>query len=420
MPGPNSCPISPDFDFLDASLNLERLPVEELAELRKSEPIHWVDVPGGTGGFGDKGYWLVTKHADVKEVSKRNDLFGSSPDGAIPTWPQDMTRDAIDLQKAVLLNMDAPQHTRLRKIISRGFTPRAVGRLEAELRDRAQKIAQTAVAEGSGDFVEQVSCELPLQAIAGLLGVPQEDRDKLFRWSNEMTAGEDPEYADVDPAMSSFELITYAMKMAEERKNNPTEDIVTKLIEADIEGEKLSDDEFGFFVVMLAVAGNETTRNSITHGMIAFSQNPEQWELYKKERPETAADEIVRWATPVSAFQRTALEDTELGGVKIKKGERVVMSYRSANFDEEVFEHPDQFDIMRNPNPHVGFGGTGAHYCIGANLAKMTINLIFNAVADNMPELKPIGDPERLKSGWLNGIKHWQVDYTGKGCPVSH
>ncbi|MCX2712379.1 cytochrome P450 [Mycolicibacterium sp. J2] len=413
------CPIPSDFDLLDASLNLERLPVEELAELRKSEPVHWVDVPGGTGGFGDKGYWLVTKHADVKEVSKRNDIYGSSPDGAIPVWPQEMTREAVDLQRAVLLNMDAPQHTRLRKIVSRGFTPRAIGRLEAELAERAQKIAQTAAAEGSGDFVEQVSCELPLQAIAGLLGVPQEDRDKLFRWSNEMTAGEDPEYADVDPAMSSFELISYAMKMAEERAKNPTDDIVTKLIEADIDGEKLSDDEFGFFVVMLAVAGNETTRNSITHGMIAFSQHPEQWELYKKDRPETAADEIVRWATPVSAFQRTALEDTELAGVPIKKGQRVVMSYRSANFDDEVFEDPHAFNILRNPNPHVGFGGTGAHYCIGANLARMTINLIFNAVADHMPDLKPIGTPERLKSGWLNGIKHWQVDYTGK-CPVAH
>ncbi|BBZ19391.1 cytochrome P450 [Mycolicibacterium gadium] len=411
--------IPADFDFLDASLNLERLPVEELAELRASEPVHWVDVPGGTGGFGDKGYWLVTKHADVKEVSKRSDIFGSSPDGAIPTWPQDMTRDAIDLQKAVLLNMDAPQHTRLRKIISRGFTPRAIGRLEDELRARAQKIAETAAAEGSGDFVEQVSCELPLQAIAELLGVPQDDRDKLFRWSNEMTAGEDPEYADVDPAISSFELIQYAMKMAEERAKNPTEDIVTKLIEADIEGEKLSDDEFGFFVVMLAVAGNETTRNSITHGMIAFSQHPDQWELYKKERPATAADEIIRWATPVSAFQRTALEDTELAGVKIKKGERVVMSYRSANFDDEVFEGPHQFNILRDPNPHVGFGGTGAHYCIGANLARMTINLIFNAVADAMPDLKPIGEPERLMSGWLNGIKHWQVDYSGKSAAVA-
>jgi cholest-4-en-3-one 26-monooxygenase len=412
------CPIPSDRDLLDANLNLERLPVEELAELRKSEPVHWVDVPGGTGGFGDKGYWIVTRYDDVKEVSKRNDIFGSAPDGAIPVWPQAMTRDAVDVQRAVLLNMDAPQHTRLRKIISRGFTPRAIGRLQAELSERAQKIAETAAASGTGDFVEQVSCELPLQAIAGLLGVPQEDRDKLFNWSNEMTAGEDPEYAHIDPAASSFELITYAMNMAAERAKNPTDDIVTQLIEADIEGEKLSDDEFGFFVVMLAVAGNETTRNSITHGMIAFSQNPDQWELYKKERPESAADEIVRWATPVTAFQRTALEDTELGGVKIKKGDRVVMSYRSANFDDEVFENPHAFNIMRTPNQHVGFGGTGAHYCIGANLARMTINLMFNAIADHMPDLASIGEPERLMSGWLNGIKHWRVDYTGK-CPVA-
>ncbi len=413
------CPIPSDFDLLDANLNLQGLPVEELAALRKSEPVHWVDVPGGTGGFGDKGYWIVTRYEDVKEVSKRNDIFGSAPDGAIPVWPQAMTREAVDVQRAVLLNMDAPQHTRLRKIISRGFTPRAIGRLQAELSERAQKIAETAAASGTGDFVEQVSCELPLQAIAGLLGVPQEDRDKLFNWSNEMTAGEDPEYAHIDPAASSFELIAYAMGMAAERSKNPTEDIVTQLVQADIEGEKLSDDEFGFFVVMLAVAGNETTRNSITHGMIAFAQNPEQWELYKKERPESAADEIVRWATPVSAFQRTALEDVELGGVKIKKGERVVMSYRSANFDDEVFEDPHSFNIMRTPNQHVGFGGTGAHYCIGANLARMTINLMFNAIADHMPDLASIGEPERLMSGWLNGIKHWQVDYTGK-CPVQH
>ena len=218
--GSHARPISPDFDFLDANLNLERLPVDELAELRKSEPIHWVDVPGGTGGFGDKGYWIVTKHADVKEVSKRSDVFGSSPDGAIPAWPQAMTRDAIDLQKAVLLNMDAPHHTRLRKIISRGFTPRAVGRLEDELSQRAQNIAKTAPQQGSGDFVEQVSCELPLQAIAGLLGVRRRPRQAL-PLVHEMTAGEDPEYADVDPAMSSFELITYAMKMAEERSKLP-------------------------------------------------------------------------------------------------------------------------------------------------------------------------------------------------------
>src|SRR6476620_4590937 len=411
--------IPADFDFLDPDVNLAGLPVDELAELRKAEPVHWVDVPGGTGGFEDKGYWLVTKHEDVKEVSRRSDVFSSWQNGAIPTWPKEMTRESVEMQRAVMLNMDAPHHTRLRRIISRGFTPRAIGRLEEELSQRAQDIAKTAAAAGSGDFVEQVSCELPLQAIAGLLGVPQEDRDKLVRWSNEMTAGEDPEYAEVDPAMSSFELITYAMKMAEERAKNPTDDIVTTLIEADIDGEKLSDDEFGFFVIMLAVAGNETTRNSITHGMIALASNPDTWELYKTQRPTTTADEIIRWATPVSAFQRTAREDTELAGVQIKKGQRLVMSYRSANFDEDVFQDPHSFNILRDPNPHVGFGGTGAHFCIGANLARMTINLIFNAVADHMPDLTPVGEPERLRSGWLNGSKHWQVDYTGAAEPAN-
>jgi cholest-4-en-3-one 26-monooxygenase len=329
-----------------------------------------------------------------------------------------MKRDMVEMQRSVMLNMDAPHHTRLRKIISRGFTPRAIGRLEEELAQRAQTIAKTAAAEGSGDFVEQVSCELPLQAIAGLLGVPQDDRDKLFRWSNEMTGGEDPDYADVDPAVSSMELIMYAMAMADERGKNPTDDIVTTLIQADIDGEKLSDDEFGFFVIMLAVAGNETTRNSITHGMIAMAENPDQWEIFKKDRPATAADEIVRWATPVSAFQRTALEDTELAGVQIKKGQRLVMSYRSANFDEDVFENPREFNILRDPNPHLGFGGTGAHYCIGANLARLEMNLIFNAIADHLPDITKLGDPKRLRSGWLNGIKELPVSYNK--CPVPH
>jgi cholest-4-en-3-one 26-monooxygenase len=315
--------------------------------------------------------------------------------------------------------MDAPHHTRLRKIISRGFTPRAIERLKDELAARAHDITRTAASRGSGDFVEQVSCELPLQAIAGLLGVPHEDRDKIFRWSNEMTGADDPEYADVDPARSSLELIAYAMQMAEDRAKNPGEDIVTKLVQADVDGEKLTDDEFGFFVIMLAVAGNETSRNSITHGMIAFANHPDQWELYKRERPETAADEIVRWATPVTAFQRTALEDCELSGVKVRKGQRLVLFYRSANFDEEVFDQPFTLNILRDPNPHLGFGGTGAHYCIGANLARMTINLIFNAIADHTPDLRPIGEPERLRSGWLNGIKHWQVDYTDPPSPVA-
>ncbi len=417
MPSPH---FPPGFDFTDPDIYAERLPVEEFAELRASEPIWWnAQAPGTGGGFNDGGYWAITKHKDVKEVSLRNDVFSSYENCVIPRFNNDIAREDIDLQRVVMLNMDPPQHTRLRRIIARGFTPRAIGRIRDELNERAQNIAKAAAAAGSGDFVEQVACELPLQAIAGLLGVPQEDRDKLFRWSNEMTGNDDPEYADVDPKVSSVEVLTYAMQMAALKAENPGNDIVTTLINADIDGEKLSDDEFGFFVMMLAVAGNETTRNSITQGMMAFADFPDQWELYKKERPESAADEIVRWATPVTAFQRTALEDYELSGVTIKKGQRVLMFYRSANFDEEVFDDPFSFNIMRNPNPHVGFGGTGEHYCIGANLARMTINIMFNAIADHMPDLSSVSTPERLRSGWLNGIKRWQVDYSGK-CPVVH
>ncbi|MDO0976541.1 cytochrome P450 [Mycolicibacterium frederiksbergense] len=418
MPTPD---LPAGFDFTDPDIYAERLPVDELAQMRKVAPIWWNEQPDGAGGFNDGGFWVVTKHKDVKEVSRRSDVFSSLEKTALPRYKDGTVQAQIDSGKFVLLNMDAPHHTHLRKIVSRAFTPRAVEQLRADLADRAREIAAAALAEGRGDFVEQVSCELPLQAIAGLMGVPQEDRMKLFHWSNQMVGDQDPEFENNDAISASVELITYGMQMAAEKSANPTDDLVTKLVQADVEGHKLSDDEFGFFVILLAVAGNETTRNSITQGMMAFTDFPDQWELFKRERPGTAADEIVRWATPVTSFQRTALQDTELGGVPIKKGQRVVMFYRSANFDEEVFEDPFTFNILRDPNPHVGFGGTGAHYCIGANLARMTIDLMFNAIADAMPDLTPLEKPERLRSGWLNGIKHWQVDYAGSTRqPVAH
>src|SRR6478672_1718939 len=387
--------LPPGFDFTDPDIYAERLPIDELAHMRKVAPIWWQKQEKGNLAFGDDGYWVVTKHKDVKEISRRSDVFSSNKKTALPRYRDEADPASLEGGKVVLLNQDAPHHTHLRKIISRAFTPRAVESLRDELRERAHNIAKAAAAEGSGDFVEQVSCELPLQAIAGLMGVPQDDRKKLFDWSNQMVGDQDPEFARNDPTAASVELIMYGMQMAAERGKNPGEDLVTKLVQADVEGHKLTDDEFGFFVILLAVAGNETTRNSITQGMMAFAEFPDQWELFKRERPTTAADEIVRWATPVTSFQRTALEDTELSGVEIKKDDRVVIFYRSANFDEEVFDDPYTFNILRDPNPHVGFGGTGAHYCIGANLARMTIDLIFNAIADEMPNLTPISKPDR-------------------------
>jgi len=401
--------IAPGFDLTDPDLYARRVPQEEFAELRRAAPVRWNPQPSDMG-FDDDGFWAVTKHRDVVAVSRDSDTWSSYENGAIIRFLSGNTREQIELQRVIMLNIDPPHHTKVRGIVSRGFTPRAIGNLRDVLHERAQKIVKEAVEKGAGDFVTDVACELPLQAIAELIGVPQEDRHKLFSWSNDMVGYDDPDY-EGDGEAASVEILSYSMVMAEDRRACPRDDIVSKLVSAEIDGDQLTSDEFGFFVILLAVAGNETTRNAISHGMLAFLDNPDQWELFKAQRPETAVDEIVRWATPVTVFQRTATKDTELGGQPIKKGQRVGLFYRSANFDEDVFEHPERFDVLRSPNPHVGFGGTGAHYCLGANLARLEIDLIFNAIADAMPDITKAGDPQRLRSGWLNGIKRLPVSY---------
>lgn len=412
--------IPEDIDFTDPDLYEGRMPFEEFAELRRTAPVWWNKKSPDKGGFHDEGFWVVSRHEEVREVSRRSDVFSNWENTAIPRFSDDMERANIELQRHVLLNKDAPEHTKLRKLVARGFTPRAINALREDLERRARTIVEAAAKEGNGDFVTQIAAELPLQAIADLIGVPQEDRTKIFEWSNQMTGYDDPENT-ADPAMASMEVLGYAYQMAAARKECPADDIVTKLIEADIDGDELSPEEFGFFFIVLAVAGNETTRNATTHGMLAFLEHPEQWEIFKRDRPKTAVDEIIRWATPVTSFQRTALEDTELGGQKIRKGDRVVMLYASANNDEEVFENPREFNILRDPNPHLAFGGTGAHFCLGANLARMEIEIIFNAIADLVPDITKVADPKRLRSAWLNGIKEFQVDYkTQGGCPVKH
>ncbi|MDT5221562.1 MAG: cholest-4-en-3-one 26-monooxygenase [Mycobacterium sp.] len=414
MAAPN---LPPGFDFTDPDIYAHRLPVQEFAELRATAPLWWNEQPADQGGFGDGGYWVVSKHRDVREVSLRSDIFSSAEKSVVPRYREEVAQGQIEAGRTSMIMMDDPEHSRLRKIVARGFTPRAIERLRADLTERAGRIAEQAAAAGSGDFVRQVAAELPLQAIAGLLGVPLEEREKLFDWSNQMIGSDDPEFAEFDSLTSAAEMMWYAMQLAERKAKDPGPDIVSTLIRADADGHRLSEAEFGMFVVTLAIAGNETTRNSITQGMMAFTDYPDQWELFKSQRPNTAADEIIRWATPITAFQRTALVDTELGDVRIKKGQRLVMFYRSANFDEEVFDDPFTFNILRSPNPHVGFGGTGAHYCIGANLARMPIELMLNAIADTMPDLTSVGEPERLRSPFITGIKHWQVDY-GSKCPV--
>jgi cholest-4-en-3-one 26-monooxygenase len=412
---PMPCPALPDgFDFTDPDLLQERVPHPEFAQLRQTEPVRWIVQPPRISGFDDSGYWAVTRHEDVKYVSTHPELFSSNLNTAVIRFNETISRDQIEVQKLIMLNMDPPEHTRVRQIVQRGFTPRAIRSLEDALRNRAGSIVQTALAnaapDGSFDFVTNVAVELPLQAIAELIGVPQDDRSKIFDWSNKMAAYDDPEYAITEEigAEAAMEIVSYAMNLAAARKECPAKDIVSQLVAAEDEG-NLSSDEFGFFVILLAVAGNETTRNAITHGMHAFLTHPEQWELFKRERPETTAEEIVRWATPVVSFQRTATQDTEIGGVKIKEGDRVGIFYSSANNDPEVFDEPHRFDITRDPNPHLGFGGGGPHFCLGKSLAVLEINLIFNAIADALPDLRLVSDPRRLRSAWLNGVKELQV-----------
>jgi len=400
------------FDLTDPDVNLAAVPHEEFAALRRTSPISWIEQPPESrAGFEGNGYWALTRHEHVAEASKNSAVFSSWENGAIIRLPATTERETVELTRVVIINQDAPEHTLTRRIISRGFTPKAIAALEDVMRERAQRIVSQAVAKGSGNFVEQVAAQLPLETIADMLGVPPEDRQQLFDWTNQMTASDDPDFAG-DPQAASIEVLMYAMRLAAERIESPREDIVTKLVNADKDGRGLTEDEFGFFVIALSVAGNETTRNAISHGMNAFFDNPAQWELWKRERAESMVDEVVRWATPVTSFQRTALEDIELGGVQITAGQRVGLFYASANYDEDVFTDPFTFDITRSPNPHLAFGGHGAHYCIGANLARMEISMLFHALADQAPNITRTGEPTRLRSGWLNGIKSLPVSYT--------
>jgi cholest-4-en-3-one 26-monooxygenase len=404
-----STPVDAHLDLTDPDLVADHLPLQEFAWLRRNQPIRWNPQPADAA-YGDGGFWAVTRHADVTAVTRglgwsveAHSAFVRRLDASDPTG---------ESTNNLLLCMDPPRHTRVRRVGNRCFSPRALAGLEDDLRERAHRIVWEARRDGTGDFVMDVARHLPLQAIAGLMGIPDHDRQQLFRWSDQMAGSEDPEYSSNDLS-GVVEMFAYAHAAAEERVDDDRGDVTSRLVQPDAEGQRLTSEEFAFFFMILAVAGNETTRQAITHGMMAFLQHPEQWERWRLERPETAVDEILRWASPAVVLQRTALEDMEVAGRVVHAGERVGLYFASANFDEEVFDDPGRFDIGRVPNPHVTFGGGGSHYCIGANLSRLELQVMFDVLADELAEARLAGPPRRLRSSWLNGIKHLPVDYGG-------
>jgi cholest-4-en-3-one 26-monooxygenase len=386
---------------------------EMFKKLRAENPVSWHDVPNA------QGFWAVVKHKDLVAVNRDVALYSSEAGGiSILTpdeYPNRSGSGGMDPRGLMMLYMDPPKHTRYRLLVNKGFTPRMIGLLEQYLTHRATLIVDNIIERGSCDFVEDLAAELPLQAIAEIMGVPQEDRRLLFEWSNRMIGLDDPEYASDDNTAASMELYMYVNELAKKRKTDPRDDIVTKLINAELEGDKLSEAEFDMFMLLLTVAGNETTRNTTSWGMWALMQNPDQYKALVADvegKLDRAVEEILRWASPVYHFRRTAMADTEIGGQAIKQGDKVVIWHISANRDDEVFDDPFRFDIERWPNEHVAFGGGGPHFCLGANLARMELKLIFREILNRIPDMKLAGEPSILRSNFIGGVKHMPVTYS--------
>jgi cytochrome P450 len=382
------------------------------AKLRAEKPVSFHDepVPPPEVPFPQgPGFWAVTRYADVMQVSRDPDTFHSAPSSTIGDLPAEIAE-----WLGSMINMDAPKHTKLRLIVNRGFTPRQIAKVEESVRVQAVEIVDRVAPMGSCDFVTEIAAALPLQIICDMMGIPREDTQQIFAWTNVILGVGDPEYTQSfeDLMAAGMGLFQYGLSLAEDRLQNPRDDITTSLMQAEIEDDegrhKLTPGELGSFFLLLVAAGNETTRNAISHGMYALTEHPDQRKLWVDDFEAvspTAVEEIVRWATPVINFRRLATRDVVVSGQEIAEGEKVVMWYNSANRDERTFEDPYKFDVLRTPNEHFGFGGGGPHFCLGANLARREIKVMFEELLRRLPDIEITGEPVYLQSSFIHGIK---------------
>jgi cholest-4-en-3-one 26-monooxygenase len=386
------------------------VPHDKFAWLREHAPVARLQ---GTEDDMPEHFWALTLHEDVVEAGRDWETF-SSQRGSVHLVDHQNAAELTEYR--TIIDTDPPAHTRLRRVVNRGFTPRAVGAIEGHYRIVAGEIIDAALEAGGVDFVTAIAAELPLVAIAELLGVPVEDRHKIFEWTNRMVGRTDPEYdmGPDAPTEAAAELYAYANMLAADRRKEPRGDIVTTLI-TEVDGDALAEHEFELFVLALSVAGSETTRNAISHGLHALLEHPDEMARLRGDvsgRIDTAVDEMVRWATPVIRFRRTTQHPIEVRGVTIPEGEAVVLFYTSANRDDAAFDDPMRFDITRDPNPQVGFGGGGPHFCLGANLARLEIKVMFEELLARTAAIELAGEPQRLRSSFINGLKHLPVTLT--------
>jgi cholest-4-en-3-one 26-monooxygenase len=395
-----------DVDLANLDTFVEGVPHDMFDTLRRDAPLYFHPEANGSG------FWCVVRYHDLEQISRDARVFSS--EGGITLYESAETE--LEQQRMMMLMMDPPRHTKLRLLVNKGFTPRMIEQLHERIRQAAVDIIDTIAERGECDFVVDVAAELPLQVIAEMMGVPQGDRHKVFEWSNRLIGSEDPEYAvsAEDATGAAMELFRYANDLAEEKRAHPGDDIVSTLLAAEVDGERLSDLEFDLFFELLAVAGNETTRNLISHGMLALAENPDQRDLLLADPSllPGAVDEMLRYASPVMYMRRTARADLELHGERIKEGDKVALWYIAANHDPEVFADPHRFDIRRTPNDYLAFGGGGPHFCLGSHLAKLEIRVMFEELLTRLPDVELNGPVQRLRSNFINGIKHMPVKFS--------